>query len=210
MIWWQLLIGCFCVSSSLAGQELALLYQTKPTFKEDSRIDDAYFKEYYIEKQEDAFVIYAVKECQLDFKLLVDLFNDFEKLQDFMPGYRSVEVMMSIPDSIVYTGINFRPGFSPKMAQFTNRVEISSDTTCYVQYWKQLNEESPEVLVHNKNAPIQNRGYWKVSLLPNNTIQLEYYLVIQPVETIPGWLYKFIAKSAYKKVFKAVISEIET
>lgn len=178
----------------------------KPKFDTESKVESDYFNEYYIEKNEDLFTIYAVKEVNVRYDKLIQLMNDFEKLPDFMPGYREIDIKAG---NQIFAGIDFRPDFSPFLSQFTNEVTIYEDSVFYIQTWQQLNEDDAHVIVHNSNAPKLNNGYWQLLLLGNGKVKIEYYMFIKPPVDIPFWLYKWIVKNVYEEVFEAVINTCE-
>ena len=201
-----LLIAIFYlnIANSFAQQDGCSFYHefTADTFP--SNVKNKYFDKYCIIKLGDTYHIYAIKEVTIIYEYLVDLMNDFERLDDFMPGYKEIELTGQNSDQII-TGIDFKPKFSPVSSLFTNEVEVYSDSSLYIQCWKQLAQEDPRTTHHNKNAPIQNEGFWKFKALENEMVGMEYYLKIQPHTKIPAWLYRLVAKNSYKNVFKAVI-----
>ena len=66
-------------------------------FSNSSAIESDYFDEYYIEKRENTYFIYATHISDVKFSELVEIIGNFQEYPDFMPGYDSIKVLAFFP-----------------------------------------------------------------------------------------------------------------
>lgn len=118
-----------------------------------------------------------------------------------MPGYVRIKVRRPA-DGIIYTAIRFKPKFSFFESRFTNEVEIQRSPAGYQQCWRQLDAKDPRVLEEHRKAPLVNRGYWRITPLAGNELELRYFSTIQPPIPLPGFIYKHIVGNSYREVFE--------
>jgi len=203
-----LLTALILLSPNNALAEICLDIIDQFYFAEKSSIESSYFDKYLIGKKNSIYYIHAVKTTETDFNNLVEVFKDMDQYPKFMLGYKGIKVRHT-SDAIKLTRILFDPPKSPFISQFTNEVEIVSEHSYYLQCWNQLDENDSRVEDKNKNAPVVNKGYWRLHNLNNEGTRISYHIVIEPPISLPLFLYRMLVKNTYVNTFDRILKRAE-
>ncbi len=197
-----LLVACalpVAASAGLCDENQALI-----DVGDDDRVASDYFDDYFIARHGDIYHIHARKRIELDFLTLYQVMDMQQHHAEFMPGYKHVEVVANPGDESL-TAIRFRASFSPFTSRFTTRVESRVGERDYRQCWRQLDAADSRVIEAHKMAPKINQGYWRIVVLEDGRVDMQYYSMIDPPVAIPEFLYKRIARGSYREVFEHII-----
>ena len=173
-------------------------------FSEQDRVQSEYFAAYYITRKKKVYYIYANRRVFVPLQRLVEVMDAFTDYPEFMPGYRDIKIATGDEDELL-TAIKFRADFSPFTSHFTTQVESHRDATEYKQCWQQLKPDDTRVIEEYRSAPRVNQGFWWLTEAGDGMVEMNYFSVIRPPVSIPGWLYESIVKGTYAEVFDAII-----
>lgn len=178
-------------------------------FAEKSSVETSYFEKYLLGKKKDVYYIHAIKTTKTEFNKLVQLFQDLDSYPEFMLGYKDIKVRhLSETDKL--TSIKFDPPLSPFTSQFTNEVQAIIEQDSYQQCWRQLAENDKRLEEKNNNAPILNKGYWRLNNLGKEGTRISYHIAIEPPISMPLFLYRMIVKDSYEEIFDRIIKRADS